>query len=133
MAPKRKALAMRKAWVWMSCLVVCAFAALAVATPANAAVEGITSEYNGPCNAGGTSCTTGSLQAGPSHQIAVEALTFVGGGNFKLIDSANGVVVWQKGLGNFQDQVFTVSGLFSSYFCTVRNASPGAGCALHTH
>lgn len=87
--------------------------------------------YNGPCSATWTSCTTGSLQAGPSHTIRIEALTFVGGGNFKLID-VSGAVVWQKGLGNFQHKWYSVTGLYSSYYCTVRDASPGAGCALFT-
>jgi hypothetical protein len=99
---------------------------LAGATQADAA------SYDGPCNATTTSCTTGSLQVGSSHTITVNALTLVGGGNFKLIDSSNGVVVWEKGLGNFQNKYYPVNGLYSSYYCTVRNAGPGAGCALFT-
>ncbi|MEU0521940.1 hypothetical protein [Streptosporangium sp. NPDC006007] len=121
---------MRKARVFSFFLITSAFVVSVAATPANAAQ--IASPYNGPCSATVSSCTTGSLQVGPSHKLTVEALTTVGGGNFKVIDSVNGAVIWSKGLGNFQDKYYTLINVYSSYYCTVRDAGPGAGCALFT-
>ncbi|MDL4821082.1 hypothetical protein [Actinomadura opuntiae] len=107
-----------------------ALALAVVATgPAHAAVP----PYSGPCIVDWTSCDTGYLHAGPNGGITVEFNTKVGGGNFKLIDLHSGVVVWSKGLGNFQDYWKTITGLSSDYYCTVRNAGPGAGCAIFAY
>ena len=115
---------------WLAAPVLGAVAAVAVAAvPAAAAVP----PYSGACIATWTSCDTGYLHSGPNNEITVEFNTKAGGGNFKLIDLSNGHVVWQKGLGNFQDYWHTVPGLYGNYYCTVRNAGPGAGCAIFAH
>ncbi len=99
---------------------------MVAAMPAQAA------PYNGPCSVTLTSCTTGDLQAGPSHSVTVDVLTTAGGGNFQVVDRANGHVVWSRGFGNFTHWTQTIPTLYSAYYCTVRNAGPGAGCALIT-
>jgi hypothetical protein len=105
-------------------------AAITVASPQRSVATPAATGFEQWCVVTAASCKSGNWHTDGSRTMWVEAVTQIGGGNFKLIDASNGVTVWSKGLGNFQDKLYSVPGLYSSYYCTVANAGPGAECLI---